>query len=47
MLGHEHLELRHQLRVPPARKVGLDSVLERAEPQFLQAADLRLSERLK
>ena len=46
MRGHERLELRHQLGVAAEREVGLDTQLERAEPQLLQPRDLGLSELL-
>jgi hypothetical protein len=42
----ERLELAHQTAVMTEREVGVDSVLERGQPRFLQARDLAPSERL-
>ena len=40
VLGDERLELGDELIVPAEREVGLDALLERDEPQLLQARDL-------
>ena len=42
----EPLQLHDKGRVPPAREVCLDTLLERREPELLQTRDLRLGEGL-
>jgi hypothetical protein len=46
VLRDEPLELGDQLGVAAEREVGFDALLERREPQLLQARDLGLRERL-
>ena len=46
VLADERLELGDELRTAAEREVGVDAVLERHEPQLLQAPDLGLAERL-
>jgi hypothetical protein len=46
MLRDQRLELAHQLRVAPARQLGVDARLKRRPPQLLQAANLDLREPL-
>ena len=46
MHGDERLELAHELRMPPERKVGLDPLLEGRNAPFLEACDLVLCERV-
>ena len=47
MLVHERLELGDQLRVSPGFEVGVESILERREPQLLETTNLGLSEGLE
>ena len=42
MLGDERLELAHELRVPARLELGLDSLLERREPELSEPGDLGL-----
>src|SRR5207244_5216802 len=42
----ERFELREDLRVPAELELGVEALLERDEPQFLQARDRGLGERL-
>ena len=46
MLAHQCLQLWDQCRVAPQREVGLDALLERDQPQLLEAGDVALCERL-
>ena len=46
MLTDERLQLRDQLASEAPREVGIDSELDRLEPQFLETGDLGLGERL-
>src|SRR5215218_10418254 len=46
LLGDERLQLRDERVVTAEREVGVDTLLDRRHPQLLQAADLRLHERL-
>ncbi len=43
---HERLELRHELRVPGEREIGVDPLLEDGRAQLLEPRDLGLRERL-
>ena len=47
VLGDQRLELGHELRAAPEREIGVEAVLERHQPQLLQAGDLALAERLE
>ena len=44
--SHESLELANQPAVMTEHEVGVDTVLKRGQPRFLQARNLALSERL-
>ena len=46
MLGDDRLELSDELAVAPELEVGVDPRRERAQPQLLEAGDLRLGELL-
>ena len=46
MLGHQRLELGDELAVPALGQVGVDGLLERVEPELLEAPDLGRGERL-
>ena len=46
VLGHEALELRHELDVASQREVRLDPSLDGDEPKLLEAHDRRLGEGL-
>ena len=46
MLGNERLELGNHLAVPAELKPGLDQLLERRQPELLEATDLGLREGL-
>ena len=46
VLLDEPLQLHHERPVLSARQVGLDPFLQRRKPELLEAADLRLGERL-
>jgi len=46
VVAHERLELSDHAGVRPERKVRVDALLERREPQLLEPAPLRLHERL-
>ena len=46
VLGHKRLHLADEIRVTAEREIGLDALLERHEPQLLEARDRRLGERL-
>ena len=46
MFGDQCFQLAYELGVPPERKVGVDSPLDRGEPQLLDSPDRRLRERL-
>jgi hypothetical protein len=45
MLGHQAVELCDQLDVPAERKVGVDAVLDRRQPAFLEARHSALQRR--
>src|SRR5690606_41168143 len=45
VLLHERVQLGRDERVPAEREVGLDPVLQRGEPELLQAPRLRLQQR--
>ncbi len=47
MLGHERLELAHELGVAAAGEIGVDPVLERADPHVLEPSDRGPRERLR
>jgi hypothetical protein len=47
VLRDETLRLRHELRVPPEREIGIDAILERSEAQLLQPLDVDAGERLE
>jgi hypothetical protein len=46
MLADESLEFGGELDVAPECEIGVDAVLQRAEPQLLETEDLTLGERL-
>jgi hypothetical protein len=46
MLRRQGLQLPDELALPPEREVGLDPVLDRRQPQVLDARDLWLGEGL-
>ena len=46
MVGGERIELRHERRVAPELEVGVDPLLERGEPELLEAQPRRDPERL-
>ena len=46
VLGHERLELADEVVVSALSEVGLDAVLDRGQPELLQATELRSHERL-
>src|SRR4051794_33868985 len=46
MLGHQRLELGHELAVSALGQVGVDGLLERAETKLPEASDLGRGERL-
>jgi hypothetical protein len=46
VLGDELVELRHELPVPPGVEVGVEALLQRGQPQLLDARDRVLRERL-
>jgi hypothetical protein len=46
VLGDERLHLADERAMPAELELGVDPVLERGQPQLLQAADLVLRKRL-
>ena len=47
MLGAQRLELGHEPEVPAERELGLDPLLDGAEPQLLEPLDVEARERLE
>ena len=46
VLADERLELRHQVVMAAERQIGVDSILERGQPELIQPGDLALCEPL-
>ena len=47
VLDRERLELRNQLGISPGLKIGVDSSLDRGDPQLVQSGDLGRQERVR
>ena len=46
MVGHQHLQLPHNLCVVAQREVRIEALLEGGDAKLVEASDLRLRERL-